>query len=152
VSVGSVVVGPAGVLLIRQTYGPSKDYFLFPGGLVDTGEPLDEAAVREVREETGVSSEVEGICAVRTCEGGGKTQADVMFLLRTEDTAAHPGNEEIAGTRFFSAADLQQPEVGDLARYFGQLALAGELRVLRLAPDFGGRESAADTETWRLFR
>jgi 8-oxo-dGTP diphosphatase len=43
------------VLLIDHV---KSGYWLFPGGHVTPGETLAEAAVREVREETGIEAEI----------------------------------------------------------------------------------------------
>ena len=44
------------VLLVRKAdnVGPYAGMYLTPGGRVETGEPVDEAALRELYEETGV--------------------------------------------------------------------------------------------------
>ncbi|MEV0071525.1 NUDIX domain-containing protein [Amycolatopsis sp. NPDC050768] len=46
------------ILMIRRT---DNDLYSIPGGQLELGETLAEAAVREVREETGVDCEVTGV-------------------------------------------------------------------------------------------
>ncbi len=48
------------VLLAERTSPPAALRFSLPGGLVETGETLHEAALRELREETGVEAEIVG--------------------------------------------------------------------------------------------
>jgi len=42
------------VLLIKRARDPFKDRWAFPGGFVDQDEPLETAAARELKEETGL--------------------------------------------------------------------------------------------------
>ncbi|OXM45495.1 NUDIX hydrolase [Amycolatopsis alba] len=46
------------ILLIRRT---DNDLYSIPGGQLELGETLSQAAVREVREETGIECEVTGV-------------------------------------------------------------------------------------------
>jgi 8-oxo-dGTP pyrophosphatase MutT (NUDIX family) len=57
--VNVVVVNDDGaILLIRRT---DNDNWSLPGGAIDIGESIADAAVREVREETGIVCEVTGL-------------------------------------------------------------------------------------------
>jgi mutator protein MutT len=57
VGVGGVLVHEGRVLLIRRGKEPLYGRWVVPGGTVELGEPLDEALVREMREETGLEVE-----------------------------------------------------------------------------------------------
>jgi ADP-ribose pyrophosphatase YjhB (NUDIX family) len=54
VAVGTIVAGEEGVLLLKRAIEPGYGAWTYPGGYVDRGETLEEAAVREALEETGV--------------------------------------------------------------------------------------------------
>jgi 8-oxo-dGTP diphosphatase len=52
--VGAVVLRRGKVLLVCRAQEPCKGEWTFPGGLVELGETLREAAERETYEETGI--------------------------------------------------------------------------------------------------
>jgi ADP-ribose pyrophosphatase YjhB (NUDIX family) len=54
VAAGVVFFYDGGVLLVQRAIHPSYGKWVFPGGYVDRGETLESAALREVREESGL--------------------------------------------------------------------------------------------------
>ena len=55
VAVGAIVFRNNRVLLVRRGQPPSRDLWAIPGGRVELGETLQEAAEREILEETGIT-------------------------------------------------------------------------------------------------
>lgn len=64
-SVGCIVRKKNQVLLVRHTYGGAKGKLLIPGGFCHENELPEEAAVREVFEETGITAEVRRMSGIR---------------------------------------------------------------------------------------
>jgi 8-oxo-dGTP diphosphatase len=58
VSVGAVVLDGQRVVLVKRGQEPLKGRWSLPGGVVEAGEELHAAVVREVREETGLTVQV----------------------------------------------------------------------------------------------
>ena len=54
VAVGAIVFKEDRVLLVRRGKAPSREQWAIPGGSVILGESLQQAAEREVFEETGI--------------------------------------------------------------------------------------------------
>ncbi len=54
VGVGAVVVRDGRALIVKRAHEPRKGEWSLPGGMLDLGESLVDAARREVKEETGL--------------------------------------------------------------------------------------------------
>jgi ADP-ribose pyrophosphatase YjhB (NUDIX family) len=63
-SVNVVVTNDAGELLMIKR--SDNDNWAVPGGAIDLGESMVDAAVRETREETGIDCEITGIVGIYT--------------------------------------------------------------------------------------
>ena len=62
VGVGAIIVSEGKILLEKRKNEPSRGKWSIPGGLVELGESVEQAVIREVKEETGL--DVEALCLV----------------------------------------------------------------------------------------
>jgi 8-oxo-dGTP diphosphatase len=54
VGVGAIILDRDKILLEKRKNAPSKGKWAIPGGLVELGESMEQAVIREVKEETGL--------------------------------------------------------------------------------------------------
>jgi 8-oxo-dGTP pyrophosphatase MutT (NUDIX family) len=86
VGVGALIMrGDRSVLLVREVSGPASvgGIWKLPTGLTDPHEDLDHAAVREVKEETGLDCVFDSIVLFRHSHGGCPTLgagSDLFFV------------------------------------------------------------------------
>ena len=55
IGVGVAVIRDNRILLVKETAGRNKDCWGMPKGKVDPAENIEQAALRELKEETGLS-------------------------------------------------------------------------------------------------
>lgn len=72
-AVGVVVLRGEEVLLVRRGTAPRLGQWSLPGGRIEWGETVQAAALRELKEETGVEAELLGLVEV----------LDALFTSRT---------------------------------------------------------------------
>ncbi|MFZ0860400.1 MAG: NUDIX hydrolase [Candidatus Sulfotelmatobacter sp.] len=64
VGVGAIIIEDARVLLVKRAHPPLQAQWSIPGGVLEVGELVREAALREAREETGLIVEPEDLLGV----------------------------------------------------------------------------------------
>jgi ADP-ribose pyrophosphatase YjhB (NUDIX family) len=69
VAVGAVVELDGGIVLCRRNHEPQLGRWSFPSGYVDAGEVVEDAAAREVEEETGLQVRIERLLGVFSDSG-----------------------------------------------------------------------------------
>jgi 8-oxo-dGTP diphosphatase len=115
------------VLLVKENYGRRR--WSLPGGAVEHGESLEEAAVRETWEETGVIAQVEHLIGSYGLDNG--FTASAFRCVVVEGLPTLPSTGEIADLRWCPATDLPEPR-SNILHYALPDALAGRRDVVRL--------------------
>ncbi|WP_164159402.1 NUDIX domain-containing protein, partial [Stenotrophomonas maltophilia] len=64
-AVSTAVIRGDRILLAQRARPPGRGLYSLPGGLVEIGETLAEAAARELMEEVAVEAEPIGLCGAR---------------------------------------------------------------------------------------
>ena len=96
------------ILLLRRGIEPAYGKWVFPGGFIDRGERVEDAAVRETREETGVTVEVGHLLNVYSYPD----YPVVVLVYPAEVVAGRPeALDETLEVRLFSPADLPWSEL-----------------------------------------
>jgi 8-oxo-dGTP diphosphatase len=116
---GGIVVRDGRVLLVHR---PRYDDWTFPKGKLDAGESFEDAAVREVEEETGVRCSLGRELASTRYEVGGRPKLVRYWLMTPESEAPFEPNDETDDLRWLAPEDAN-----------GLLTYARDRELLRIA-------------------
>lgn len=113
-SVNAVVVDDSGrVLLIRRT---DNENWSLPGGAMEIGESIAQAAIRETKEETGIDCEIIGLVGIYTnprhvleYTSDGEIRQEFSVVFTATPTGGEPTpSSESSHVVWVNSADIDQ--------------------------------------------
>jgi ADP-ribose pyrophosphatase YjhB (NUDIX family) len=134
VAVGTIIrIRDHEIVLCRRAIEPGYGRWVFPGGYVDRGEKLEEAAVREALEECGLEVELERLVSLHSYRG--RTPVVIVFAARAVGGVLAVADEESLEVRTFTAGTIPW---GDLAFESTAEALKAYFNTRGSGPDARG--------------
>ena len=95
------------IVLLRRGFDPGKGLWTFPGGFVDLGETVEQAAHREVREELGIAIELGSLVGIYS-----RADSRIVLIVYAARTTDKPRTtEEAIEVRAFQPAGLPWAEL-----------------------------------------
>ncbi len=134
--VGCLLIENDKVLLVKPNYGKAKNHWIMPGGFIENGEPIDQAGLRELKEETGQHGKIiSSFCVRYRLE-----PSDVYWVLkvlRSGETALTIQSEELIDVQFLPIEfAIKSAEVRPMTRYFIECSLAKNPKAISLPQEF----------------
>jgi 8-oxo-dGTP diphosphatase len=97
-----------GLVLARRAIDPGYGLWVVPGGFVDVGERLEEAVVRETREETLIHVEVDRLLNIYSYKD---TRTVVAAYLTTYVSGELTAGDETLEARVFAPAEIPWDDI-----------------------------------------
>jgi 8-oxo-dGTP diphosphatase len=105
-TVDGVVLYKGKIVLIKRKNPPFKGKFALPGGFVEYNERVEEAVVREVKEETGLKTEISSLLGVYSTPDRDPRGHTVSVVFRLE----------VKGGKLKSGSDAQGVELFEIGK------------------------------------
>ena len=110
-AVSAAILRDGKVLLVRRARPPARGVFSLPGGIVEVGETLGEAVMREVREETSLEIEPVALAGYRDVisrDTDGRIERHFVILpFAARWLGGEPAlNEELSEARWVRPSEL----------------------------------------------
>ncbi|CAL4088870.1 unnamed protein product [Meganyctiphanes norvegica] len=135
VGVGAFVVNEEGELLVVQERFYKHPHWKLPGGYVEPDEDIQDAAIREVKEETGVDTDFQSVISFRHVHGANFGCSDFYFIvhLRPKSKEITMCKNELSACQWMKIQDyIDSPFVHQTNRFFANAYLEGNKRGVHI--------------------
>ena len=110
-AVSAAIIRDGRVLIVRRVQPPIQGVWTLPGGVVEAGETLHQAAIREVEEETGIAIAPRGLAGHREVvirDGENRVSRHFVILAFAADwkSGEFSPNEELSEGRWLRPEEL----------------------------------------------
>ena len=106
ITVDGVIIKKGKILLIKRKNEPFKGKWALPGGFVEYGEKVEDAVLREIKEETGLNAKIKNLLGVYSDpnrDPRGHT-ISIVFILEGEGEAK--ASDDASDVKFFDLNKL----------------------------------------------
>ena len=136
VGVGGAVVSNGRLLMVRRASNRGRGNWQVPGGFIEPDETIDQAVVREVEEEAGVTAEVQGILGLRNrYDLDVSNSLYIVLLMRPVRGEPTPDAVEVDRAQYFTLDEIRAlDQVPPINIEIAQRALAPDMRLLAPQP------------------
>ena len=101
------------ILLLKRAKAPYKDYWTMPGGKIKPGEHIEDAALRELKEETAITAEFVGIRGIASevlhRENGRKKAHFLMFVCELKPKQKEFVESNEGALKWFKISEIKKP-------------------------------------------
>ncbi|MGM7722543.1 NUDIX domain-containing protein [Metabacillus sp. Hm71] len=117
-------------LVVKKKYGGLKGKWSLPAGFVEQAETIDQAVVREIREETGIIAKVESVIGIRSGVIRDVISDNmIIFKLQAETTSIIVQEKELEEAAFIHPQQLiHNPDASLLLVNFANSSFDTELK------------------------
>jgi len=164
IGIGALVLHPitGRMLVVQEKRGPAaaRKLWKMPTGLADPGEDVTDAAVREVKEETGLDVEFDHVVCIRQAHAGHEAfnKSDMFFVCQLRlspkysndlksgiEIELKPQEEEIADAKWVDMEEFFKQPLWTSSPLYNEMNAALKEAARKLHPSLGTDSKSYDT-------
>jgi len=106
IAVDGIITKDEKILLIKRKNEPFKGKWALPGGFVEYGERVEEAVLREIKEETGLDAKIKKLLGVYSDPNRDPRGHTISIVFILEGKGKAKGGDDAEEAKFFELKKL----------------------------------------------